>query len=184
MIDIAQILDVPLPELDNTPRSSARPNSSARVQQRLNRYLSQLQKQSGLSEWLMQFRQHLIGITDRWGMTCSCATTSLAFHQPTMHSSRALVVCAGTNAGSAAVSSIRRPCWTKAPISHGNVMTTKRRFWRGSGGWQPIAWTTNGVTKNCALNKSNDDCAIVETSSAQSPPRVRISMGRNSLSKP
>ena len=67
MIGIAHILDVPLPELGNTPRSSARPNPSARVQQRLNRYLSQLRKQRGLSEWLMEFRQHLIGITDRWG---------------------------------------------------------------------------------------------------------------------
>jgi hypothetical protein len=67
MIDIAHILEAPLPELDNTPRSSARLNQSARVQQRLNRYLSHLQKQPGLSEWLMEFRQHLIGITDRWG---------------------------------------------------------------------------------------------------------------------
>jgi hypothetical protein len=67
MIDIVHILEAPLPELDNTPRSSARLNQSARVQQRLNRYLSHLQKQPGLSEWLMEFRQHLIGITDRWG---------------------------------------------------------------------------------------------------------------------
>jgi len=31
MIDIAHILEAPLPELDNTPRSSARLNQSARV---------------------------------------------------------------------------------------------------------------------------------------------------------
>ena len=68
MIDIAHTLRVnaPLPELD-MPRPSVRPDQGARVQQQLNRYLSQLQKQRGLSEWLMEFRQHLIGITGRWG---------------------------------------------------------------------------------------------------------------------
>ena len=66
MIDIAHILDAPLPELD-MPRPSARSNQGARVQQRLNRYLSQLQKQRSLSEWHMKFRQHLIDITGRWG---------------------------------------------------------------------------------------------------------------------
>ena len=69
MIDIAHTLrvDAPLPELD-TPKPSARSNPGARrVQQQLNHYLSQLQKQRSLSEWLMQFRQHLIDITGRWG---------------------------------------------------------------------------------------------------------------------
>jgi hypothetical protein len=66
MIDIAHILDAPLPELD-TPKPSARRNQGARVQQQLNRYLSQLQKQRELSEWLIKFRQHLIDITGRWG---------------------------------------------------------------------------------------------------------------------
>lgn len=68
MIDIAHTLrvDVPLPELD-MPTPSTRRYSGARVQQQLNRYLSQLQKQRRLSEWLMKFRQHLIAITARWG---------------------------------------------------------------------------------------------------------------------
>lgn len=66
LIDIAHILDVPLPEL-GTSQPVVRPDPGARVQQQLNRYLSKLQKQRGLSEWLMAFRQHLIGITGRWG---------------------------------------------------------------------------------------------------------------------
>lgn len=66
MIDIAQILDAPLPELD-TPKHSARHNHGAPVRQQLNLYLSKLKKQRGLSEWLMEFQQHLIGITGRWG---------------------------------------------------------------------------------------------------------------------
>lgn len=66
MIDIAHILDAPLPEL-GTPRELARSDQGARVQQELNRYLADLQKQSDLSEWLMEFRQHLIDITVRWG---------------------------------------------------------------------------------------------------------------------
>jgi len=66
MIDIARILDAPLPELD-TPKHSVRLNQGAHVRQQLNRYLSKLKKQRGLSEWLMEFRQHLIDITARWG---------------------------------------------------------------------------------------------------------------------
>jgi len=66
MIDIAHILDAPLPEL-TTSKSSVRLNQGARVRQQLNRYLSKLKKQRGLSEWLMKFRQHLIDITGRWG---------------------------------------------------------------------------------------------------------------------
>jgi hypothetical protein len=66
MIDIAHILDAPLPEL-GTPRPSARSDQGARVQQQLNRYLADLQKQPERSEWLMEFRQHLIDITARWG---------------------------------------------------------------------------------------------------------------------
>jgi hypothetical protein len=66
MIDIAHILDAPLPEL-TTSKSSVRLNQGARVRQQLNRYLFKLKKQRGLSEWLMKFRQHLIDITGRWG---------------------------------------------------------------------------------------------------------------------
>ncbi len=66
MIDIVHILNVPLPELD-TSRHSVPPSQGAHIQQKLNRYLSKLQKQRGLSEWLIEFRQHLIGITGRWG---------------------------------------------------------------------------------------------------------------------
>ena len=66
MITIAHILDAPLPEL-GTSRPSVRSDQGARVQQQLNRYLSKLKKQRGLSEWLMEFRQHLIDITGRWG---------------------------------------------------------------------------------------------------------------------
>lgn len=68
MIDIAHTLrvDAPLPEL-GTPRRSARPPQGAHIQQQLNRYLADLQKEPDLSEWLMDFRQHLIDITARWG---------------------------------------------------------------------------------------------------------------------
>ncbi|MCJ7434553.1 MAG: hypothetical protein MUO77_13795 [Anaerolineales bacterium] len=66
MIDIARILDAPLPELDMS-KPSARSNQGARVQRQLNRYLSTLKKQRGLSDLLVKFRQHLIGITIRWG---------------------------------------------------------------------------------------------------------------------
>jgi hypothetical protein len=66
MIDIAHILDAPLPEL-TTSKPSMRLNQGVRVQQQLNRYLSKLEKQRGLSEGLIKFRQHLIDITDRWG---------------------------------------------------------------------------------------------------------------------
>ena len=66
MIDIAHTLDVPLPQL-GTPRHSARSDQATQVQQQLNHYLSDLQKQPDLSEWLVDFRQHLIDITARWG---------------------------------------------------------------------------------------------------------------------
>jgi len=68
MIDIAHTLrvDAPLPDLD-MPRPSVRANSGAGVQQQLNHYLSQLQKQRRRSEWLVEFRQHLTDITGRWG---------------------------------------------------------------------------------------------------------------------
>ena len=68
MIDIAHTLrvDAPLPDLD-MPRPSVRANSGAGVQQQLNYYLSQLQKQRRRSEWLVEFRQHLTDITGRWG---------------------------------------------------------------------------------------------------------------------
>jgi hypothetical protein len=64
MIDIAHILDAPLPELD-TPKLSVQLNQGMRVQRLLNRYLSRLEKQRGLSETLIKFRQHLIDITAR-----------------------------------------------------------------------------------------------------------------------
>jgi hypothetical protein len=66
MIDIAHILDAPVPEL-GTLTLSTRPTHGARVQQALQDYLAGLQNQSDLSDWLSQFRQHLIDITDRWG---------------------------------------------------------------------------------------------------------------------
>ena len=66
IIDIAHVLDAPLPDLD-MPKPSVRSNQGTCVQQQLNHYLSQLQKQRGLSDWLMEFRRHLIDITGRWG---------------------------------------------------------------------------------------------------------------------
>jgi hypothetical protein len=66
MIDLARILNAPLPELDPS-QSSARLNSGAQVQQQLKRHLSKLEKQRGRSEWLMDFQQHLMDITARWG---------------------------------------------------------------------------------------------------------------------
>jgi hypothetical protein len=66
VIDIARLLDAPLPELV-TPTRSTRPDQAARVQRKLQEYLANLQNQTDLSEWLVQFRQHLIDITDRWG---------------------------------------------------------------------------------------------------------------------
>jgi hypothetical protein len=66
MIDIAHILDASLPELD-MPKPTTRLNQGIRVQRQLNRYLSRLKKQRGLSETLIKFRQHLIDITARWG---------------------------------------------------------------------------------------------------------------------
>ena len=66
MIEIAHILDAPLPEL-GTPTDSAQSDQGARVRQQLNRYLADLQKEPDLAEWLVNFRQHLIAITARWG---------------------------------------------------------------------------------------------------------------------
>lgn len=66
MITIAHILDAPLPELNPLP-SPRHGHSGAQVRQELHRYLSKLEKQHGQSEWLIQFRQHLIDITSRWG---------------------------------------------------------------------------------------------------------------------
>lgn len=66
MIDITRILDVPLPELGE-PRPAARADPGVRVQHQLNRYLLKLQTPRDLPEWLIQFRQHLIDIADRWG---------------------------------------------------------------------------------------------------------------------
>lgn len=66
MIAIAHILDAPLPEFD-TPKPSVHGHSGTQVQQQLKRYLAKLKKQRGLAEWLIEFRQHLMDITDRWG---------------------------------------------------------------------------------------------------------------------
>jgi hypothetical protein len=66
IIDIVHILEAPLPELGR-PRPSARCDQGACVRQQLNRYLSDLQKQLDLSAWRVDFRQHLIDITARWG---------------------------------------------------------------------------------------------------------------------
>jgi hypothetical protein len=66
LIDIARLLDAPLPEL-GTPTLSAQPTQGARVRQELQDYLVDLQNQSGLSEWPVKFRQHLIDIANRWG---------------------------------------------------------------------------------------------------------------------
>lgn len=66
LIDIVHILDAPLPEFERLKPTVQVPQG-ARLQHRLNRYLAKLEKQRGLSEWLIQFRQHLIGITGRWG---------------------------------------------------------------------------------------------------------------------
>ena len=66
MIDIAHILDAPLPEL-STLKHSVQLHQGAHVRKQLNRYLSQLKKRPRLSKWLMEFLQHLIDITARGG---------------------------------------------------------------------------------------------------------------------
>ena len=66
MIDIAQILEAPLPECD-AQGQPPRAGQAARVQRKLNRYLATLRKLPDLPEWLDTFRQHLIDITARWG---------------------------------------------------------------------------------------------------------------------
>jgi len=66
LLDIAQILDTPLPQF-GARGQPPRPGKAARVQRKLNRYLAALRQLPDLSEWLDTFRQHLIDITARWG---------------------------------------------------------------------------------------------------------------------
>jgi uncharacterized membrane protein len=66
LIDIVHILDAPLPAFDAMGKPP-RPGQAAKVQQQLNDYLAELQATADLSDWLATFRQHLIGITTRWG---------------------------------------------------------------------------------------------------------------------
>lgn len=65
MITIAHILDAPLPEFD-TSKPSGHSHSGAQIQQQLHRYLAKLKKQRGLADGLIEFRQQLMDITDRW----------------------------------------------------------------------------------------------------------------------
>lgn len=66
LLDLAQILDTPLPQFDARGQPP-RPGQAARVQRKLNRYLAALRQLPDLSEWLDTFRHHLIDITARWG---------------------------------------------------------------------------------------------------------------------
>lgn len=66
LIRIERILEVSLPQLDAAGRPPL-PGKSAKVQRKLQRYLTRLQRQRGLSEQLVAFRQHLIDIVARWG---------------------------------------------------------------------------------------------------------------------
>jgi hypothetical protein len=66
MINIAHILDVPLPEFDSQGQPP-RAGQAARVQRKLNRYLMTLRRLPDLPKWLNAFRKHLIDITARWG---------------------------------------------------------------------------------------------------------------------
>jgi hypothetical protein len=65
LIDIARILDAPLPVRSGSKQS--RGSRAKQVQRRLNRYLANLQKCSDLPDWLLAFRRHLVEITHRWG---------------------------------------------------------------------------------------------------------------------
>ena len=66
LIDIVHILDAPLPEL-NLQGVAPQPGQAAKVQQQLTDYLAALPAGSDLPDGLVSFRQHLIGITTRWG---------------------------------------------------------------------------------------------------------------------
>lgn len=65
LIDIVHILDAPSPAFDARGQPP-RPGQAAKVQPQLNAYLAELPA-ADLPEWLVTFRQHLIGITTRWG---------------------------------------------------------------------------------------------------------------------
>lgn len=115
MIDIAHILDAPLPELDASKPVVHR-NQGMRVQCQLNRYLSGLKKQRGLSETLVKFRQHLVAITARWGddlFVCydiaGVPPTNNAFESRFGRLRR-------INVASVGVSLTPLPCWMKDPI--------------------------------------------------------------------
>lgn len=66
LIDIVHILDAPLPEL-NLRGVAPQLGQAAKVQQQLTDYLAALPASSDLPDGLVSFRQHLIGITTRWG---------------------------------------------------------------------------------------------------------------------
>jgi hypothetical protein len=66
MINIAHILESPLPKFDSHGQPP-RAGQAARVQRKLNRYLVTLRKLPDLPEWPDTFRQHLMDITTRWG---------------------------------------------------------------------------------------------------------------------
>ncbi len=66
LLDIAQILDTPLPQFD-APGQPPRSGQAKRVQRKLSRHLAMLRQLPDLSEWLDTFRHHLIDITARWG---------------------------------------------------------------------------------------------------------------------
>ncbi len=66
MINIAHILESPLPKFDSHGQPP-RAGQAARVQRQLKRYLATWRKLPDLPEWLDTFRQHLIDITARWG---------------------------------------------------------------------------------------------------------------------
>jgi hypothetical protein len=115
MIDIAHILDAPLPELD-TPKPAAQSNQGMHVQRQLIRYLSRLKKQRGLSETLIKFRQQLIDITARWGDDLFVCY-DIAGVPPTKRCRNpGLVAYDAINGASVGVSLTPRPCWTKVPI--------------------------------------------------------------------
>ena len=66
LIDIVHSLDAPLPEFD-AQGLVPQPGQAAKVQQQLMDYLGALPAASDRPDELVSFRQHLVGITTRWG---------------------------------------------------------------------------------------------------------------------
>jgi hypothetical protein len=156
MIDIAHILDAPVPEL-GTLTLSTRPTHGARVQQALQDYLAGLQNQSDLSDWLSQFRQHLIDITDRWGddlFVCydiaGVPPTNNALESRFGRLRRDQRRISGRQFNTATL-------LMKVPTSSGNVATVKRKYYPAYGGWPRIARTINGALILSVRNKNDDD---------------------------